>query len=144
MVEETNKLAFKEIGSFEEGLALLRKTVEAGDVRAAFGDPVTAGEQTVIPVAEVSHGMGFGYGAGYGEGVLPSGEEGREPIPSTGGGSGGGGGGGAFARPVAALIVGPEGVRVEPIVDVTKVVLAFFTMFGTLALTIGKLRKAAQ
>jgi uncharacterized spore protein YtfJ len=144
MVEETNKLSFKEIGSFEEGLALLRKTVEAGDVRAAFGDPVTAGEQTVISVAEVSHGMGFGYGAGYGEGAIPSGAEGQEPIPSTGGGSGGGGGGGAFSRPVAALIVSPEGVRVEPIVDVTKVMLAFFTMFGTIILTIGKLRKAAK
>jgi uncharacterized spore protein YtfJ len=144
MEAEKDKLLFKQIGSFEEGLALLKKTVAAGDVRAAFGDPVTAGEQTVISVAEVSHGMGFGYGSGYGEGALPPGAEGQEPIPSTGGGSGGAGGGGAFSRPVAAIVIAPDGVRVEPIVDVTKVVLAFFTMFGTIFLTVGKLRKAAK
>ncbi len=62
----------------------------------------------------------------------------------SGAGGGGGGGAGAMARPIAAIIIEPEGVRVEPIVDVTKVVLAFFTMFGSLWVMLGQMRKAAK
>jgi uncharacterized spore protein YtfJ len=42
-------------------------------------------------------------------------------------GTGGGGGGRSFARPVAVIIASPDGVRVEPVVDVTKIALAAFT-----------------
>ena len=42
-------------------------------------------------------------------------------------GSGGGGGGFVASRPVAVVEVGPHGVRVEPIVDPTKIAIAFFT-----------------
>jgi hypothetical protein len=35
-----------------------------------------------------------------------------------------GGGGGSSGRPVAIIIIGPEGVSVKPILDITKVVLA--------------------
>ena len=40
--------------------------------------------------------------------------------PGEGYGVGGGGGGYTFARPVAAITIGPDGVTVEPIVDATK------------------------
>jgi uncharacterized spore protein YtfJ len=53
------------------------------------------------------------------EGAVPEGE-----------GFGGGGGGRVFSRPVAVIIAAPEGVRVEPVVDVTKIGLAALTAAG--------------
>ncbi len=45
-------------------------------------------------------------------------------------GGGSGGGGGASARPVAVIGVGPNGVKVEPVFDRTKVALATITALG--------------
>jgi hypothetical protein len=46
----------------------------------------------------------------------------------AGPGAGGlGGGGGAMGRPVAIIAIGPEGVTVKPVMDVTKVALAGLT-----------------
>ena len=47
-------------------------------------------------------------------------------------GGGGGGGGAAMARPVAVISVGPNGVQVEPVVDPTKIAIAFFTTLGSM------------
>lgn len=47
--------------------------------------------------------------------------------------------GGAVSRPVAAIIIGPNGVHVEPIVDATKVVLAFFSAIGAFLLMLAKM-----
>jgi hypothetical protein len=44
---------------------------------------------------------------------------------------------------VAAIIIEPEGVRIEPIVDVTKLGLAFFTMLGSIFLMGLRMRRAA-
>ena len=63
-------------------------------------------------------------------------------IDNTSGTIGGGGGGGfSMARPVAVISVGPEGVRVEPIVDVTKLGLAFLTLLGSMLMTWRKMRR---
>ncbi len=62
-----------------------------------------AGDRVVIPAATIEFSGGFGFG---GEG------------PANGGG---GGGGHHTGRPVAVIEVGPEGVRVRPVVDFTKV-----------------------
>lgn len=97
--------------------------LETANVDAVYGEPIENGETVVIPSAEVLAIMGFGMGSGYGS----SSEEGEE---NQGGGSGGGGGGRVLARPVAAIISSPEGVRVEPIVDVTKIALAGLTAGG--------------
>ena len=101
---------------------------------AVFGPGVRAGEHTVITAAEVHVGMGVGYGSG-------SGSEG-----DTGGGTGGGGGGGGASagRPVAAILISPQGVRVEPIVDATKIALAFFTMLGAIFMTWRAMQKQTQ
>jgi uncharacterized spore protein YtfJ len=48
----------------------------------------------------------------------------------VGKGNGGGGGGRILSRPVAVVIASPEGVRVEPVVDITKVALAGLTALG--------------
>jgi uncharacterized spore protein YtfJ len=97
--------------------------LRAGDVEAVYGSPVSQGEHTVIPAAEILSIAGFGLGAG-------SGSPGEANPEITGSGSGGGGGGRVFARPVAVIVISPGGVRVEPVVDVTKIVLAVFTTLG--------------
>ena len=144
---DKNKLFFMPMQNQEEGLALLEKIFDVAGSEAVYGEPVTKGEHTVITASEISVGLGFGYGMGGGAAASSSEEEnddddaGEENGGEYGVGGGGGGGGGSAARPIAAIIVGPEGVRVEPIVDVTKVALAFFTALGSMLLMFKKMRQ---
>ena len=92
--------------------------LSAANVDTVYGAPIEKGDTLVVPAAEVVSAMGFGVGSGYGSGPEDEGQ---------GGGSGGGGGGRVFSRPVAVVIASPEGVRVEPVVDITKVALAALT-----------------
>lgn len=94
---------------------------QKANVKAAFGEPETIGEKTIIPVARV----GYGLGLGLGEGEAPAGEEG-EAGPSAD--VGGGGGGGGAATPIAVVEVTDEETKVIPIVDSTKVALAGILM----------------
>lgn len=132
----------------EDAALLVGRLSDAAQPSAVFSEPVTSGERTVITACEVTIGLGFGYGMGSAGGAAPVGEGGGEgeakgqPVPAVSGG--GGGGGNATARPVAVIHVGPEGVEVEPVVDVTKLGLAFFTMLGSIFLMAGKIRKAAK
>ena len=115
--------------SFDHNLALntmqttLDKFLSAANVEAVYGPPVSQNENTVIPTAEVLSIVGFGLGSG-------GGSQGIVENENRGSGGGGGGGGRVLARPVAAIVISPTGVRVEPIVDVTKIVLAVFTTLG--------------
>lgn len=59
------------------------------------GEPLQAGEHTVIPISKVS--VGFGGGSGEGEGGAGSSGSGK--------GSGGGGGGGVRVEPAAFIVV---------------------------------------
>lgn len=95
---------------------VIQQLTTAADVRAAFGEPQTVGDRTVIPAAEVMCGLGFGLASGTGEAPAAGGR--------PGGGVGGGAGGGARARPIAAIVVEPSGVTIQPIVDLTQVWLA--------------------
>jgi hypothetical protein len=49
-----------------------------------------------------------------------------------------------MGRPVAVISVGPSGVRVEPVVDPTKIALAFFTMLGALFMSWRAMRRFGQ
>jgi uncharacterized spore protein YtfJ len=102
--------------------------IAVADVKRVYGQPVQHGETIIIPAAEVVAGMGFG--AGYGAGG---------PDDTNGVGGGGGGGGKALARPVAVVIADDEGVRVEPVVDPTKIALAAFTAAGFILSTLFKM-----
>jgi uncharacterized spore protein YtfJ len=92
-------------------------------------------------------GFGFGLGGGSDRGGRrqrvsedkPQDEEGEAGI-----GGGGGGGGASAGRPVAVISIGPEGVQVEPVVDPTKIALAFFTTLGSMFFMLSKMRKASQ
>ena len=111
----------------------MQRLLDHADVKHVFGEPLQHGEITLIPAAEVTVMGGFGAGLGVGVGLQ---EEATE-----GGGGGGGGGAKTLARPVAVVIVSPEGVRVEPVIDLTKIGLAVITAWGFMLSIIMRMRR---
>lgn len=97
----------------EDAMTEVSRIPDRAGAAACFAPAVTAGDRTVIPVADVQYGFGFGWGGGTG----PEGEQ----------GGGGGAGGGAKSRGIAVVEVGPTGVRVLPIEDYTSIRLASIT-----------------
>jgi uncharacterized spore protein YtfJ len=112
---------------------VMNKITAIACVDAAFGEPVRQSDTVVIPCAEVSMGGGMGMGGG------PSGNTEQEKLVI---GMGSGVGGGATSRPIALIIMTQEGVRVQPIVDATKIALAFFTTATFMLMQIARLRRA--
>ena len=129
-------------GDIDKTIATIRETMDSltriAATEAVYGKPVQSGEVTIIPAAEVLCGMGFGLGSGsytppdeeQPAGEKPAAKDETKPTPEAGSGSGGGGGGYSFSRPVALVIVSPDGVRVEPVLDRTKIALAALTTAG--------------
>ena len=109
----------------------LEKFMEAARVEAVVGAPIKHGDSLVIPTAEVFNAMGFGMGAGQ-----------VKDEDDTGRGGGGGGGGQALSRPVAVIVMSPTGVRVEPVVDVTKIALAAFTAAGFIGAMVWRMSRS--
>jgi uncharacterized spore protein YtfJ len=113
----------------EGGREMFQETMEeflaAADVRVVYGEPIQHDDTMIIPTAEVLCGLGFGVGTGGGTNPEQSSEK-----PTQGFGSGGGGGGRILSRPVAVVVASPEGVRVEPVLDITKIALAGLTALG--------------
>ena len=98
----------------EDTLAEVTRIPDRATAAACFGAPVTAGDRTVIPVADIQYGFGMGWG----------GSPGNTDVP---GGSGGGAGGGARTRAIAVIEVAPNGVRILPIEDQTSIRIAAIT-----------------
>ena len=92
---------------------------------ACFGEPMQVGEKTIIPTSEIMCTMVFGLGAG-GAGNSAGQAEGADESTGKMQGTGSGGGGGGFtrSRPVAVVVVSPDGVSVEPVVDATQIAMA--------------------
>ena len=123
--------------------AMIDKIYAAAQPGAVFSAPVVAGSNTIITASEVAAGGGFGFGSG--SGARPGSSAGQAfgqtntsgqapPASRSGGAGGGGGGGGSSGRPVAAIVIGPDGVKVEPIVDPTKIALAAIGAWLSIAL----------
>jgi len=158
MNEFLDKLGVTITTSHEQNLNLIQKLFETARPSAVFSEPLRAGDYTVITASEVMAGGGVGYGGGGGSGpAMAEAEEVdiTDEIPveaiadddeagGEGYGVGGGGGGYSFARPVAAITIGPDGVTVEPIVDVTKIAIAMFTTIGAMALMFARMSKLSQ
>jgi uncharacterized spore protein YtfJ len=140
MSNDLNKIFIEKIPDQEKANELMAKLFTVTQPEVVFSPPVTAHEQTVITASEVTAGFGFGFGSGGGTAPNNNAEE-DAPAANFGGGGGGGGGGTALARPVAAVIISPQGVRVEPIVDVTKISIAFFTAFGAIVSMLYKMTR---
>ena len=128
---EAFEVPMGDISSAQPALDLIENTLDsfmaAASVDAVYGEPVVHGDTLIIPVAEVVGALGFGVGSGGGAMPVEDEGEGGTVRTADSGGGGGGGGGSVFSRPVAVVIVTPAGVRVAPVVDVTKIVLASVT-----------------
>ena len=96
----------------------------SASVKNVYGDPVTVGAKTVIPVAEVR----YGFGAGGGNRKDEAGE-------------GGGGGGGVMMAPAGALEITPEGTRFIAFDDRRKLAVAMAAGFALGVLTLMLSRK---
>jgi uncharacterized spore protein YtfJ len=115
----------------------LDKFLSAANVEAVYSPSISQGENMVIPAAEVLSIVGFGLGSG-------GGSQGPDEDANAGSGSGGGGGGRVLARPVAVIVLSPTGVRVQPILDVTKILLAVFTTLGFMVAIFTRMSRTKQ
>lgn len=135
MTEESSNMS-----GAEQAVETVEKTMErffaVADVRNVYGRPVQQGDTTIIPAAEVftATGFGVGYGGGQRMGV-------NESLDGSSSGGAGGGGGTSQARPVAIIVASPEGVRVEPVFDFTKIGLAMITAWGFMFSQVLKMRR---
>ena len=151
MNDGLNEFMQKVASESERRSQTLDKLLSSADSSKVFSEPVTMGSYTVITASEVASGGGFGSGMGLGvprrrldetRGGAAGASEGAAAGAQEGAGGGGGGGGGSMGRPVAAIVIGPEGVEVKPLLDVTKISLAALTAFGAMAaLTLRMLAK---
>ena len=138
--------------SIEFARSELDKLMATANVEAVYGKPIRHNDTLIIPTSEVFAiaGVGAGSWSMMGEEEREQLEEDQEGQPEpedeeekiqTGSGGGGGGGGYTFARPVALVIAGPDGVRVEPVIDRTKVALAALTAFGFMFATMARMMR---
>ncbi|MGL4649231.1 MAG: spore germination protein GerW family protein [Caldilineaceae bacterium] len=115
------------VNSVEQTQALIGRALTAAEPGGVFGTPLERGEYTIITCSEVAGGLGAGFGTGVDEKGV--------------GGNGGGGGGGSMGRPVAVITIGPRGVEVQPVFDMTKVGIAAVAAIGALFLSWGRMKR---
>ena len=133
MTVNTNGIA--KVHNADGAQDFLHQLGRVGQVQSVFSEPLEAHGYTIIQAAEVALVGGAGYG---------SGEASSESNPDEKShGSGGGGGGYSFARPVASIVISSEGVRVEPIIDPTKIALTFFSALAAIVVALARIRRLA-
>ncbi|MBQ4313349.1 MAG: GerW family sporulation protein [Clostridia bacterium] len=81
----------------------LQRIRDMVDASTVIGDPIVAGDTTVIPVSKISYGFASG-GSDL-------------PTKNTGDYFGGGGGAGVTVSPVAFLVISADGVRLLQVDD---------------------------
>jgi uncharacterized spore protein YtfJ len=167
MSKAFDQLTATSVENQEQSIALLEKLIAVARPASVFGEPTEVEGRTIITASEVTAGLGVGFGFGGGMTAAEEDKEKRARARSAGPrervdleeaapeepeaegedmgmGGGGGGGGGASGRPVAVISIGEDGVQVEPVVDATKIALAFFTALGSMFFMLTKMRKAAE
>ena len=115
----------------DEMIHRLSTIPEESGASACFGAPVERNGHTIIPVARVAFGYGAGFGRGTGTGPRHhgNGAEGSE----EGAGEGGGGGGGGSSTPVAIIDISSADVRIEPIINQTRISAGGMMLAGWMA-----------
>ncbi len=79
-------------------------------VKSVYGDPVTFGDRTIVPVARVAYGFGGGFGSRLKAGQVPAALTG-DVAPRGVGDEAGGGGGGVAAMPLGVVEITPTRTR---------------------------------
>jgi len=119
--ERVTAEAGRMIGVVAGAEQISRALERAGSGDGAVGAPVVVGDRTVVPLIETFASGGFGGGSGLGT-------EGS----NEGSGAGGGGGGIGRSRAIAVADVGPEGVKIRPVIDITGLALPAVSAIATL------------
>ncbi|MEJ2447284.1 MAG: spore germination protein GerW family protein [Anaerolineales bacterium] len=145
MEDKIKILADSNLESSLQSLKVMEKLAESARPEAVFSEPVEMSGKKVITASEISLGLGFGFGFGSGPHLRTNLEESSNELEEeTGMGSGGGGGGGAGARPVAVITLEGDQVTVQPILDLTKISLAFLTMLGSIFVLGSRMKQRKQ
>ncbi|MCB5251991.1 MAG: spore germination protein GerW family protein [Candidatus Cloacimonadaceae bacterium] len=125
----------------------IREVLKTGaGVKFSFGDPVSVGDLSIIPVARV--GFGFGGGGGSSSGSKKkkqkkSGEDQEQTKPEADLDFGGGGGGGMKTDPVGIYAIKADRIRYYPIITIREIVgISGFIIL--LLFRIGRLRRKAK
>jgi len=145
MIDSRNNLLSLTDKNSEQLRTVLERLFAAAQV---YSEPVVSGNYTIITASEVTAGGGVGSGVGFGPAApraqkQPN-EEGSQAEQANSGGGGIGGGGGSMGRPVAIIIIGPDGVAVKPVFDLTKIALAGITAWTTMLAVLRRARKASK
>lgn len=111
----------------------LGRLTETATGEAVFGPPMERGEITLIPCSELSMALGAGSGNN------PTKDQ-KKPAA----GDGLGGGGGMKKRPLAIIVVKRDGVQVQPIVDVNKMVRMVFITLGIALVLLTRSRRGLR
>lgn len=113
---------------------------QSASVKNVFGEPIRAGDKIIIPVAQVSLGMGGGFGRRQTKKRLPP--DPSQPIlsdkPETPAG-GGGGGGGMHTVALGVYEVTPMVTRFIPAYDIKAILISLATGFLLGRLAVAKL-----
>ncbi|WP_458206430.1 spore germination protein GerW family protein [Haladaptatus sp. NG-SE-30] len=92
--------------SFEQIQTLVERLSQNAGVETVYGDPISVGDRTVVPVASVNYGFGGGTGD-----------------------DGGGMGGGVTAKPVGVVELTPDETQFVRFTDSRRVGLALVVGF---------------
>ena len=131
-VDQRAKADAGQIVGIVRGVEQLTHALErAASGEGAVGPPTTVGDHTVIPLVETFASGGFGAGSGGA----------AEGEGDNAGGGGGGGGGVGRSRTVALADVGPDGVKIRPVIDVTGLALPAISALAALLLGRGRRRR---
>src|SRR5689334_5663472 len=86
---------------------LAAQLAQSASVKNVYGEPIRAGDKTIVPVAQIAYGFGGGYGHGKNK-MKPK----TEPAETNqNGGEGAGGGGGIMAKPKGVYEITPTCTR---------------------------------
>jgi uncharacterized spore protein YtfJ len=138
MSEQDNGFFAGEVRNGNQALDLVSGLLRVAESGAVYGAPLVTGERTVVLASELTLSLGAGYGGSVSQKPGAPGEA----QSATESGGGGGGGGFAAGRPVAAVVIDAQGVHVEPVVDVTKLGIAFFTTLLAMFLAWSRMRRS--
>jgi uncharacterized spore protein YtfJ len=141
MVEKFDKIVDVSRENESQSLDMLGRLIDAAKPETVFSKPIKVGDSQVITASEIQVGLGYGHGLGAGPQYISNLAEKGGGGEETGMGGGGGGGGGASGRPIAIIHIREDAVEVEPILDLTKIALAFFTMLGSIFFLGSRMKK---
>ena len=134
MTETTERPSTNDDNAADALAARVEQVVDrlAGNVSAdaVFGKPERVGDRVIITASAVQRAGGFGFGTGRGS----------DPKGGVGTGGGGGGGTRTEGRPVAVIEVAPDGVRVKPVLDFTRIGVTVIAALLT-AMRMGRVRR---